>query len=210
MTALWAVTVLLAVVVVVDSVAIMALARQVGVLHLRLKPLSGTAVRYGPTIGEPIVLDRLAALITPGIERAVIAFVAPHCGTCAALLPVFRLLAGQLPDTERLVFAGDVDEADLSAYLAGYDITLPVCADANALRGNNVPGTPFVAVVDSDRNVLSAGAVHNVEQIEFLLDQGRHEHQAHQHEAHQHQAHEHQAHEHQRLIPLEPIGKAGA
>jgi len=193
MTGLWAVTVLLAVVVVVDSVAIMALARQVGVLHLRLKPLSGTAVRYGPTIGEPILLDRLAELITPGIERAVIAFVAPHCGTCAALLPVFRVMAAQLPDTERLVFAGDVDEADLSAYLAGFHITLPVYADANALRGNNVPGTPFVAVVDSERNVLSAGAVHNVEQIEFLLDQGRYEHQS-----------------HQRLIPLEPIGKAGA
>jgi thiol-disulfide isomerase/thioredoxin len=193
MTGLWAVTVLLAVVVVIDSVAIMALARQVGVLHLRLKPLSGTAVPYGPTIGAPIVLDRLAELITPGVERAVIAFVAPHCGTCAALLPVFRLLAGQLPDTERLVFAGDVDEADLSAYLAGFHLTQPVCADGNALRGNNVPGTPFVAVVDSDRNVLSAGAVHNVEQIEFLLDQGRYEYQA-----------------HQRLIPLEPIGKAGA
>jgi hypothetical protein len=45
MTGLWAVTVLLAVVVVVDSVAIVALARQVGVLHLRLKPLPGTNYR---------------------------------------------------------------------------------------------------------------------------------------------------------------------
>jgi thiol-disulfide isomerase/thioredoxin len=191
MTGLWAVTVLLAVVVVVDSVAIMALARQVGVLHLRLTPLPGTAVRYGPTIGEPIVLDRLAELITPGTERVVLAFVAPHCGTCTALLPAFRALAGHLPDTERLVFAGDVDEADLLAYLSGYGV--PVRTDPNALRGNNIPGTPFVAVVDSGRNVLTAGVVHNLEQIEFLLDQGRHEHRG-----------------QRRLIDIEPIEKAKA
>jgi hypothetical protein len=66
MSALWAVIVVLSVVVVVDSLAIMALARQVGVLHLRMKPLPGTSVRYGPTIGAPIKLDNLADLAHAG------------------------------------------------------------------------------------------------------------------------------------------------
>ena len=191
MTVLWTVIVILAAVVVLDSVAIMALARQVGVLHLRVKPLRSTGVRYGPTIGEPLALDGLAEEITPGVERVVIAFVAPHCATCAALLPAFRTLATHLPATERLVMAGDVDHADLVTYLAGHGMALPVLTEPNALRGNNVPGTPFVAMVDSRRRVLAAGAVHNVEQIEFLLDAGRHEYRAYQ-------------------LVIEPISRTGA
>jgi hypothetical protein len=173
MSAQWAVIVPLSMVVLLNSVVIVALARQVGVLHLRLKPLPTTRVAYGPSIGAPIALDGFQDAVPRGAERIVLGFISPNCGSCTALLPAFRALAAELPANERMVLASDVEEDRVRAYLAEHRVVLPVLTDANALRGNSVPGTPFVAVTDARGRVMAAGTVQNLEQVEFLLDQGR-------------------------------------
>ena len=173
MTALWAVIAALTALVVLNAVATMALARQVGLLHLRVRPLPSTRVAYGPPVGAPLVLDGLSGSAPPGVERLLVGFISPNCGTCTALLPAFRALASELPREERLVFASDVEADRVRAHLDRYGVSLPVLSDANALRGNNVPGTPFLAVTDATGVVLAAGAVHNLEQIEYLVELGR-------------------------------------
>jgi hypothetical protein len=64
MTALWTVIVLLSVIVAVDSLAVIALARQVGLLHLRAgqHPAPLPRPRPGPQPGSSLRLD-----VPPGL-----------------------------------------------------------------------------------------------------------------------------------------------
>jgi hypothetical protein len=178
-SAVWVAIALLSLVVLVNAVVSVALARQVGVLHLRVRPLPSTRVAYGPEIGAPIALDGFADVAAAGgPDRIVVGFISPNCGGCTALLPAFRALAAELPGNERLVLASEVEAERVRAYLAEHGVALPVLSDANALRGNLVPGTPFVAVTDGRGRVMAAGTVQNLEQVEFLLDQGRETHRS--------------------------------
>jgi hypothetical protein len=48
-------------------------------------------------------------------------------------------------------------------------------AEESAFTANSIAGAPFCAVVDGDGNLLRAGAVNTLEQVEGLLAQSRHD-----------------------------------
>ncbi|HEY0636925.1 MAG TPA: thioredoxin family protein [Pseudonocardiaceae bacterium] len=156
-----AVVVVLSVLTLLNSVAVIGLVRQVGVLHLRVRPMPAHGVQYGPAIGS-----RLAVPPPAGNSLVLFCFVSSRCGTCAAMLPSLRAVASTLIAGEALTLV--LDEGD--EFPAG---DLPAITVANALRGSRVPGTPFLVVTDGGGVVLTAGGIGSLEQVEFLLDQGR-------------------------------------
>jgi hypothetical protein len=139
--------------VVVLSVVVVALARQVGTLHLRLGPRGALEVdAEGPALGEappprPAGLDGggRAVLGGPGAPRLVL-FVSPTCPICEEVKPSVPAAASS---------------AGLSAQLVH---------DPDAERWWNVPGTPFAVVLDRTGVVLAKGTVNNLEQLEGLVD----------------------------------------
>lgn len=160
------VVLVLSVITALNSLAVIGLVRQVGVLHLRLKPMPAHGVQYGPSPGS-----ELAVPVPAGARLALFCFVSGGCGTCTALLPAFRTTSASLRDGEALTLV--VDSDDDIADTVDFAATLPVLSVPNALRGSRIPATPFVVVTDGASTVLTAGAVGSLEQIEFLLDQGR-------------------------------------
>jgi hypothetical protein len=146
----WALVLVLAVVVV-------ALARQVGTLHLRLGPRGALEVDdEGPMLGEapPPAPARDAVggtvmLGGPGPAR-VILFSSPTCGVCKEVAPA------------------------LAPAAASVRYAAQVLHDPHADRAWNVPGTPFAVVLDPAGIVRAKGTVNNLEQIEGLLDTARH------------------------------------
>jgi hypothetical protein len=134
-------------------VVVVALARQVGTLHLRLGPRGALEIdEEGPQLGEalPAVPARGAdgATITvggPGRARLVL-FSSPTCIVCREVapgLPAAARAGGLVPQTVH---------------------------DPQAERTFDVPGTPFLLVLDELGVVRAKGTVNNLEQMEGLVD----------------------------------------
>lgn len=175
MTALWTVIFLLWVIVLVDSVAAIALTRQVGLLHLRTAPRSAPQDRGGPQPGSRLRLD-----IPPGssgngsgTDLILFGFVRPECGSCAAALPAFTSVASGLRGNERAVLVSDADEARTRAFLATHGVTLPLVTGPQLLQANHIPGTPYAVAADGAGRVVAAGAAFTTEQLEAVLGLAR-------------------------------------
>ena len=138
---------------VVLSVVVVALAREVGALHLRLGPLGALEIDgEGPPLGEAVGprpalgLDGTATVVGgPGSSRLVL-FVSRTCPICEQLLP-------SIPAAARA--AGLVPQ---------------VVADPGLERAYDVPGVPFLVVLDRFGVAWAKGTVNNLEQIEGLAD----------------------------------------
>src|SRR6185369_17263914 len=98
------------------GLALLALARQVGVLHVRLAPAGALVTGKGPVVGEPAPvleatsLDGVPLTIGKALAKGrmqLLLFVSPHCPLCKDLIPIARNFA----KTEKLdiVFVGDDD-----------------------------------------------------------------------------------------------------
>jgi hypothetical protein len=136
--------------VLVLGVVVVALLRQVGVLHARLRPLGVHFGGEGP--------ERLApAPPLPGHDYAgagltLVVFTSAGCTICAGLRPGLRALEREYTD----VALREVDH--------GPDTT-------EVFRSFNVASTPYFVTVDRRGIVQGRGVANNVEQVEELLEE---------------------------------------
>ena len=141
------------VLLIVMAVVVVALARQVGTLHLRLGPRGALEIdTEGPVLGEaPAALDARAPdgstvrVGGPGDGRLLL-FSSPTCPICEEVAP-------------------GIPSAAAAAGLQPQIVHDPVAEEAL-----DVPGTPFVLVMDPLGVVRAKGTVNNLEQVEGLVD----------------------------------------
>ena len=132
--------------VVVLGVAVVALLRQIGVLHMRLAPMGTHFAGEGPdllSVAPGVGLDYGAAALT------MVAFTSATCLVCRELRPSFDALRRQYRDV-RFEFV----ELELS----------PATFDAFRVRS-----TPYLVSVDRSGIVRGRGVANSLEQIEELL-----------------------------------------
>jgi hypothetical protein len=174
MTALWTVTILLAVLVVADSVAVIALTRQVGLLLLRIGP-DHQQSPAAPVLGSRLPLDPTRGV--PAGDRApdlvLLGFLRPACGGCTAALPAFASVASGLPRNEQAILVSDADEGATRAYLAAHNVSMPLAAGPHLLSANGIPTVPYAVVTDATGKVLAAASTTTEEQLEAVLRHAR-------------------------------------
>lgn len=163
--------------VLILGVLVVALARQVGILHMRLGPRGALEMDgEGPPLGEmpPIVevsdLDgRRMKVGGPG-DPAFLLFVSPGCPVCREVLPGVPAVAreGRL---RPLVLVDDEDPSALAAY-RGRQVA-PVAAGPEAAKAFEIPGTHYAVVLDQLGTVQAKGTVYTLEQMEGLVDTAR-------------------------------------
>lgn len=164
---LWALVIVLAVMVV-------ALARQLGTLHLRLGPRGALEMDdEGPALGEappPGVAQTLEGPVLdiggPGLAQLLL-FVSPGCMVCEQVTPSVRAVARMGELTPYVLTDLDIIEAR-SAY-ARKDLGAPVASARELTRSWDIPGTPYVVVLDDMGVVRAKGTVNNLEQMEGLV-----------------------------------------
>ena len=142
--------------VAVLAIVVVALARQIGVLQLRLAPLGALEVDdEGPELGEA---PEARSVRTPDGSRRVIggpgrrrlvAFVSETCPICERVAP-------SLPAAARA---------------SGLELLL--VSDPDLETAYRIPGVPFVVVLDEVGVVRSKGTVNSLEQVEGLVDTAR-------------------------------------
>ena len=118
--------------VIVLSLLVFALARQVGVLHERVAPAGALMPTSGPKVGEMTEVMPLSdvnghALTVGGADAdgfaTLILFISPSCPVCKSLVPTARSLASHEGKRMRLVFASDGDKIERHvAYVSDLDI----------------------------------------------------------------------------------------
>ena len=137
--------------VLVLSVMVVALLRQVGVLHTRLRPLGVHFAGAGP---ERLV----AAPPVPGVDYSsqaltLLAFSSPTCQVCAELLPSLRVMERQYRDLALVELElGERWKPVFSAF--------------------GVRSTPYVVTVDRAGVVQGRGVANSLEQVEVLVEEG--------------------------------------
>ena len=155
---------------------VVALARQIGTLHLRLGPRGALEMdAEGPALGDvPPPADvadlngRLVRIGGPGKSQALL-FVSPSCPLCRDVLP------GLAPAARGLAayVITSASETEAVATYSDGSSPAPVVASADLLADYEVPGTPFLVVLDQRGAVTAKGTVNNLEQMEGLIDTAR-------------------------------------
>ena len=141
------------VLLVVLCVVVVALARQVGTLHLRLGPRGALEIdTEGPALGDALPsveahADNGAPLVLGGAgARRLVLFSSPTCIVCREVAPA-------VPAAARAA-----------------DLLPQIVHDPEAERTFEVPGTPFLLVLDELGIVRAKGTVNTLEQVEGLVD----------------------------------------
>jgi hypothetical protein len=176
MTALWAVIMLLSVIVAADSVAIIVLARQAGLLHLRAGQqgaASGPRSAASPQPGSSLRLDVPPGLLGSQHELILYGFVRPESGACTTALPAFTEVAAGLPSNERALLVSDRDEASTRAFLAANGVSLPLLTGPQLLQANGIPATPYAVVADRMGRVIAASTASSAQQLAAVLARAR-------------------------------------
>ena len=163
------------------TVAVLALARQVGVLNQRVAPAGALTPTRGPKVGEMTELveaDDLDGRRVPlgGSEHGdntLILFISPTCPVCKGLLPAAKSLAAG--EGLRLVFASDgFDAARHRAFVgdAGIGRFPYVLSQALGMR-YGVSRLPFAVLIGEDGVLRGRGLVNTREHLESLLESWR-------------------------------------
>lgn len=161
--------------VLVLCVIVVALARQVGALHLRLGPRGALELdEEGPPLGEaPEPVDatdlsgRAVTIGGPG-ESQLLLFVSPGCRLCDEVLPGLPVIARRT-DMAAYVVTG-LDAAETKSRFGGKPLGTSVVAGKLTAQAYAIPGTPYAVALDERGVVRAKGTVNSLEQLEGLVE----------------------------------------
>ena len=130
------------------AVAVLALAREVGMLRLQVGTQGALEITgEGPEIGSPAP-GLSARLSQNGADFGLAVFTSEGCGICQTLAPAIENVA-----QDPRVAVGVFDEV----------------AEADLWRTLEIPGSPFALALDREGTVLAKGTFNNLAQLESVL-----------------------------------------
>jgi methylamine dehydrogenase accessory protein MauD len=166
--------------VVALSLLVLALARQVGVLHERVAPVGALALGRGPRVGEaaPVVeAPTLAgAHLTLGGASAdgrgtLLFFLSPSCPVCKSLLPALHSVIAREDPALRLVYASDGPEPEHRAFAQAHRLDLAAYALSTELGlAHHVGKLPYAVLLDAAGVIRAQGLVNTREHLESLFE----------------------------------------
>lgn len=159
------------------AVALLAVARQVGVLHERVAPVGALTPRQGPAVGAqaPRLLSttldgtaiEIGGALRPGARRLLF-FVSAQCPICKKLIPYARSFAKA--EGLELVFAGDDDAAKQANLVATHDLAgYAFINDGELGRAFAVDKLPHAVLLGDDGTVIARGLVNSREHLESMV-----------------------------------------
>lgn len=157
---------------------LVALFRQVGMLHERLGPVGALVLPGGPKVGEAAPRFDLAALDGQpvsigggqGTRSTLVFFLSPTCPVCKTLLPVVKRIAQEERDRLGVVLASDGDEAAQRAMVEERGLrAFPLVLSTELGMAYGVSKLPHAVLIGPDGRLSASGLVNNREHLESLL-----------------------------------------
>jgi len=157
--------------------ALVALARQVGVLHVRIAPAGALTTGHGPAIGDAAPVMDVSTIdgATLSIGRPLAAgrmqlllFVSAHCPLCKELIPIAKSFVKR--EKLDLAFIGDDDVGEQRAMIAKMEMGgIPFVNGSTVGMAFHVDRLPQAVLIGADGTVLSKGLVNSREHLESLV-----------------------------------------
>ncbi len=177
MSAIAVSAVLLWLAVVVLALLVLALARQVGVLHERVAPIGALMMERSISVGEAAPRLDIQALSgdtiligAAGARSMLLFFLSPTCPVCKKLLPILRSVAADERDTLQVVLAGDGSAAEYRQMLSRAGAAdLPLILSEELGMKFRIAKLPYAVLIGAGGRIAAQGLVNSREQIESLL-----------------------------------------
>ena len=157
------------------GVALLALARQVGVLHIRVAPAGALTTSGGPAVGDATIkIDARSIDGAPvtvgghahGVPLRLLMFVSAQCPLCKAIIPMAKSFARD--ERVALTFVGDV--AAQRAMIAQHGLESYMFVNGPDVgQAFGVAKLPFAVLLDAEGTILSKGLVNSREHLESLV-----------------------------------------
>lgn len=173
--ALAATLILLTLVVLALIFAVIALARQIGILHTRLAPAGALMTTAGPKLGEkitnmsiPDIHGKPVAIGAAGKPQLLL-FVSPSCPICKELVPTAKSMAQS--DNVDLIFGSDGGQADSHLqYIEKMKLqNYPYIVSLELGMRFEVGKLPYAVLIDETGALRSKGLVNSREHLESLV-----------------------------------------
>lgn len=170
-------------VVIVLALALLAVVRQLGVLHERIAPTGALMLAKGLQMGEQapqIAVNDLNGIThTIGARRAddratLLMFVSPTCPVCKGLLPILKSSALAEKKWLDIILASDGDIAELRDFATHHRLDdFPFIVSAPLGMSYQVSRLPFAVLIDGQGMLRARGIVNSREHLESLFEAKR-------------------------------------
>jgi methylamine dehydrogenase accessory protein MauD len=170
-------------IVIALSVALLAVVRQLGVLHERIAPVGALMLAKGVKIGESApqvaVQDIEGGSLIVGAPRSdgrgtLVMFVSPTCPVCKTLLPVLKSSLASERDWLDILLASDGDLESQRAFVQSNRLgSFPYIVSAPLGISYQVSRLPFAALIDAQGILRARGIVNTREHLESLFEAKR-------------------------------------
>jgi len=171
--------VVLWIVVVILAGTVLALARQIGVLHERIAPMGALTIDKGPKVGDPApVFDlpdlaghsiRVGSANSDGLSMLLM-FVSPTCPVCKRLLPIVKSIAQGEARWLRIVFTSDGDLSEQREFVGRHRIeSFPMVVSSELGMRYRVGKLPYAVLIDEQGRVRAKGLVNTREHLESII-----------------------------------------
>jgi methylamine dehydrogenase accessory protein MauD len=171
------------VLVLVLAAVLLAVVRQLGVLHERITPAGALMLNRGLTVGEAApaleVTDLAGAVLKVGTKRddgrsTLLLFVSPTCPVCKTLLPAVKSSRKDERGWMDLILASDGDIAEQRAFVHAQGLeAIPYVVSAALGLAYQVSRLPFAALLDENGVLRARGLVNSREHLESLFEAKR-------------------------------------
>lgn len=170
--------ILLWITVVALAFVVMALVRQIGVLHSRIAPAGALMVDQGAVVGNaaPQVTaeDRHERPVNVGYKSdkdQLLFFLSPTCPVCKSLLPAVKSMAHSYRRDIDVIYVSDGDAASQQSLIAEHGLE-----NATYVVGPEIGMTyqigklPYAVLIDADGTLCAKGLVNSREHLESLFE----------------------------------------
>ena len=169
--------------VLVLAAVLLAVVRQLGVLHERITPAGALMLNRGLTVGEAApeleVTDLAGQALHVGAKRSdgrstLLLFVSPTCPVCKTLLPAVKSSRKDERGWMDLILASDGDVAEQRAFVRAHGLeAIPYVVSAALGLAYQVSRLPFAALLDENGVLRARGLVNSREHLESLFEAKR-------------------------------------
>jgi methylamine dehydrogenase accessory protein MauD len=162
------------------ALLVLALLRQIGVLHERIAPMGALTLDHGPKEGEPSPRFDIPDLLGRGTVRIggprdnghslLLMFVAPGCPVCKKLLPIIKSVAHSESDWLDTVLASDGDVDDQRRFINDHKLDrFPYVLSGELGMTYRIGKLPYGLLIDGSGVVRAKGLINTREHLESLI-----------------------------------------
>ncbi len=162
------------------AVTVMALARQVGILHERIAPAGALMVSGGPKVGEASTVIEVSDIdgkdisiggIRSDAKSSLVFFLSPSCPVCKTLLPVLKSARKDEADWLEVLLTSDGEISEQMKFVEEYSLgDFPYILSTDLGLAYQVGKLPFAVLIDHEGIIRSKGLVNSREHLESLFE----------------------------------------